>query len=178
MLIWAIALQILLVAYHQVTTLVDFYPFNGVRFYKWRERLLEAGFNLALMTPSPVGFIFGWSWLMRFGVAYYFILLACECATWWLPYFFGGSPKWEEIYARVQGQTHSVLPRRGKNPAPNVEHLILMALTLATAIVTLWAYSALPGATFQGWWIGVLFGVVMVWGVVTQCCRVGTKKGQ
>lgn len=176
MLIIAIAFQIVLVLYHQVTTLVDLFPFNGVRFNSLRERFFEAGFNLVLMGVPPVGFIFRISLLMRFGVAYYFILLAAEFATWWVPYFFGASPKWVEIYSRVQGRTITPIPRRGNNPAPNLEHLILMALTIVTAVVTLIAYRAVTGVAFQGWLGTAVVGVLVVGGVIYQCCLQGRKR--
>ena len=161
----AITLQILLLAYHQITTLVDFFPFNGIRFSRPAERRAEAAFNLLLMAPAPVGFLFGLPALIWFGAAYYPVLFACEVATWFVPYFFGASLKWEEIYSRVQGLTVMVIPRRGSNPTPNLEHLILMALTLGTAFATLAAYRSIPGASFRGWPIALVFGAVMVWGV-------------
>jgi hypothetical protein len=161
----ALALQILLVAYHQATTLLDFYPFNGARFARLRERLLEAGFNFLLMAPAPIGILLGWSGAIRLAAAYYPILFLCEVATWWVPYVFGASAKWREIYSRVQGRTIGILPRRGDNPAPNLEHLILMALTIGTAAASIAAYRATPGASLAGWPAALLIGAVMVWGV-------------
>jgi hypothetical protein len=176
MLILAIALQLAVLFFHQVTTIFDLFPFNGARFSARRERFLEAGFNGALMAPGPLGFILGISSLMRFGTAFYFILFVGELATWWVPYFFGASPKWAEIYARVQGRTITIVPRRGANPAPNLEHLILMALTLATALATLAAYRSLAGASLRGWWVAALVALGVGLVVVYQCCLMGRKK--
>ncbi len=169
----ALSLQILLLAYHQATTLFDFYPFNAVRFYKPHEKYLEAALNFILMALAPAGFILGLRGLVAFSAVYYFALLGAECATWWAPYFFGPSPKWAEIYARVQGNTITPLPRRGANPTPNLEHLILMALTLAAALATWPAAHALPGVSFQnlGWY--VLGGAVLALGALYQCCLQG-----
>ena len=161
----ALTLQLLLLAYHQITTLFDLYPFNGARFSPLRERGLEAAVNFALMGVGPIGFGFGIPFLIRAATAYYPILFACELATWFVPYFFGASPKWQEIYNRVQGQTIMVLPRRDPNPTPNLEHLILMALTVATAIVTLAAYRSMPGASFRQWPIAVAIGAIMIYGI-------------
>jgi len=133
MLTFAVTLQIVLLLYHQVTTLFDLFPFNGVRFYSRRETFMEAGANLVPMALAMTGFIWHVSVLMKFGVVYYFILFAVECATWWMPYFLGPSPKGLECYNRIHRQTITVIPRRGHNPAPNLEHLILMALTFLTA---------------------------------------------
>lgn len=169
----ALTLQLALLVYHQITTLFDLYPFNGARFSPLRERGLEAAVNFALMGLGPIGFGFGIPFLIRAATAYYPILFACELATWFFPYFFGASAKWEEIYGRVQGQTIMVLPRRGANPTPNLEHLILMALTVATAIVTLATYRSMPGASFRQWPIAVAIGAFMIYGIARTQWRLG-----
>ncbi len=171
----AITFQLLLLVYHQTTTLCDFFPFNGVRFNSPREKLLEAGTNLILMSLPLLGFVFNKMSLMKFGVAYYFILFGVECATWWAPYFFGASPKWLEIYQRTHRQTITPLPRRGQNPAPNLEHLILMSLTLVTAIITLiaWLSLSLP---FPHWWGGLIIGIPIVSGTLFQFCFQGRNQ--
>jgi hypothetical protein len=171
----AIAFQIILVAYHQVTTLCDLFPFNGVRFYKRHETLIEAGVNLVLMSLPVVAFIFHVTALMKFGVVYYFVLFAVECATWWAPYFLGPSPKFKSLYERIHSQTIMVIPRRGSNPAPNLEHLMLMALTLLTAIVTFIAFRD-AGIPFSNWWIGLVIGVFLTGGTIFQFCFQGDLK--
>jgi hypothetical protein len=172
----ALTLQIILVLYHQVTTRCDFFPFNGARFYSRRERQLEAGFNLVLMSFPPIGFVFRIPFLMGAGVGYYFILLAIEIATWWIPYLFGASPKWREMHARMHSQTVMVLPRRGDNPRPNLEHLILMVLTLLAGMATLAAYHSIHGIPFRHWWAVLLIGAIPVWGTASQSCMAGRKK--
>jgi hypothetical protein len=144
----ALLFQLLLLAYHQATTWCDFFPFNGVRFYSRRERALEASSNLVLMALPPIGFFLHVPALMKFGVIYYFVLFAIECATWWGPYFFGASPKWAEMHVRLHGQTITPLPRREGHPPPNLEHLILMVLTVTAAIATQFAYRAAGGEIF------------------------------
>jgi len=136
----AIVFQVLLLAYHQVTTQVDFFPFNGVRFYKWWEKALECAVNGILMSLAPVGFTFGVRGLMWYGVVYYFVLFAEELRVWWVPYLFGASKTWQAAYDRLHSQTIKVLPARGQNPIPNLEHLILNVLTLVTAVTTLFAF--------------------------------------
>lgn len=161
----ALALQLLLLVYHQLTTLFDFYPFNGARFAKPKERGAEAALNFALMVIAPVGFLFGLSGPMRFGAVFYFILLGCEIATWFVPYLIGASPRWEEAYSRIQGRTIMLLPRRGRNPTPNLEHLLLMVLTLAAAISTLAAYRSLPNPRAPGWATGGVVCLLIVSGI-------------
>ncbi|HEY3754695.1 MAG TPA: hypothetical protein VGL42_00955 [Opitutaceae bacterium] len=161
----ALALQLTLLAYHQIFTRFDFFPFNGARFSKPTERIGEAAFNGLLMGFVPASYLFGWNVLLRYGAPYYSILFACELATWFVPYFFGASPKWQEIYSRIQARTIMVLPRRGDNPTPNLEHLILMALTLVTAIATAVAFSVLPRATPPNRWVVLGIGLVMLYGI-------------
>jgi hypothetical protein len=140
----AIILQVLLLAYHQITTQVDFFPFNGVRFYKAWEKALECAVNGILMSLGPIGFFFGVRALMWYGVIYYFVLFLEELRVWWVPYFFGASKAWRAAYDRLHARTIKVLPARGGNPIPNLEHMILHTLTFVTAIVTLVAM-VLPG---------------------------------
>jgi hypothetical protein len=144
MLIAAVALQLLLLAYHQITTQVDFFPFNEARFYKRWEKVLECAVNGILMSLAPIGFVFGIRALMWFGVVYYFLLFAEELRVWWVPYIFGPRPRWRAIYDRLHSRTIMVLPARGHHPVPNLEHTILHALTLITALTTLIAF-CLPG---------------------------------
>jgi hypothetical protein len=152
--------QIGLLVYHQITTLFDFYPFNGARRYAWKEKLAEAGSNFVLMSLAPIGFGFQIRGLMIFGVVYYFFLFAVEIIIWWIPYLTVPSGHWRriynlllavstssfkkgdtldhwyEIYNRLHRGTITILPARGNRPVPNLEHMILHAWTLITAIVT------------------------------------------
>jgi hypothetical protein len=138
----AIGLQVVLLVYHQITTQVDLFPFNGARFSKTWEKALECGINGVLMSLAPIGFAFGIRGLMWYGVVYYFVLFAEELRVWWVPYFFGATQRWQEAYDRIHSRTIKVLPARGKKPVPNLEHTILHGLTLATAVVTVVAFSA------------------------------------
>jgi hypothetical protein len=172
---FVIILQIALLLYHQVTTLFDFFPFNGVRFYSRKETFMEAGVNLVLMSLPVVGFIGHMPFLMKYGVVYYFVLFSVECATWWAPYFLGPSPKGLECYNRIHRQTITWVPRRGDNPAPNLEHLILMALTLLTAVATLLAFRPMSFPFWQ-WAIGLGIGIFLVSGTMFQFCFQGRRK--
>ena len=159
--------QIALLVYHQVTTLVDLFPFNGSRYYERKEKLAEAAVNGTLMLVAPIGFGFHIRGLMIYGVIYYFVLFAVELIIWWVPYFSNPSgpwrhlynfllslstsnfgkgdtlDHWREIYNRLHRQTITVLPARVGRPVPNLEHCILHAGTLVTALVTAIGYSYL-----------------------------------
>lgn len=157
----AIVCQIVLLVYHQVTTLIDLYPFNGVRNYTKVERWTEAGVNGVLMSLAPIGFVFDIRSLMTYGVVYYFVLFSIEIIIWWVPYFF--DPKgtfrkiynvmlavgtsnfekgdtlchWKAIHERIHSRTISLLPVRVGRIRPNLDHMLLHSWTLLTAVVTL-----------------------------------------
>lgn len=156
--------QLALLVYHQVTTLFDFYPFNGSRNYARKEKLAEAGVNGVLMSLPPIGFGFHIRGLMTFGVIYYLVLFNVELIIWWVPYLTVPAGRWRVIYNRLlacatsnfeKGDTLAhwlkiynhlhrgtitVLPLRGDRPVPNLEHTILHAWTLITAIATAGVY--------------------------------------
>ncbi len=161
---FAVLCQLLLLVYHQVTTLVDLHPFNGTRNSTRRERLTEAGVNAVLMGLAPIGFAFRIHGLMLFGVCYYFALFFAELVIWWIPYFTVPAGRWRTVYnrllslatsnfepgdtldhwrkihTRLHRDTLTWLPVRAGRIVPNVEHTLLHALTLATAFITLGAY--------------------------------------
>jgi hypothetical protein len=161
---WVVFCQVALLAYHQITTLVDFFPFNGARNYTRHEKLAECGVNGILMTLPPIGFALHIPALRGFGVVYYFVLFGIELLIWWIPYLTVPSGRWRVVYnrllsfatsdfepgdtlARWQGVYHrlhrgtiTLLPARGDRPVPNLEHIILQFGTLVTALVTVFYY--------------------------------------
>jgi hypothetical protein len=162
----ALFCQLVLLGYHQITTLFDFYPFNGARHLERKERLAECGGNGLLMILPPLGFGFHVRALMIFGLVYYFVLFIIELIIWWIPYLTTPSGRWRPIYNRLlswatsnfeKGDTLArwqnihdrlyrgtitILPDRGGRIVPNLEHIILHAWTVITAVVTAAAYVA------------------------------------
>jgi hypothetical protein len=160
---WVVACQLVLLAYHQISTLVDLHPFNGARNYARHERLAESGVNAVLMSLPPIGFALQIHGLMLFGAIYYLVLLTFEITIWWVPYFTVPSGRWRKAYncvlavatsnfekgdtldkwlttyKRIHADTLTLLPRRSGRVTPNVEHMILHGWTLLTAVVTLCA---------------------------------------
>jgi len=148
---WTIALifNILHLAYHQVTTNFDLFPFNNIRHYKKSERIAEVAVNavtmgfpvLALLTHRH-GCIGAACFVLGF-------LLAGEFLTWWPCYFFGvpkALKRWREVYDRTHRHTVMILPPIKDHPAPNLEHCMLQALSLATFVVTVGCYVRLETA--------------------------------
>lgn len=160
----AVSCQVLLLVYHQATTLLDLFPFNGSRHYRTREKLAEAGVNAVLMSLPPIGFLLHVRPLMGFGLVYYFVLFAFELIIWWIPYvstptgrwrraynvllsaatsdFQAGDAldRWHDIYHRLHAPTITILPRREGRIVPNLEHTILHVWTALTSVVTAYAF--------------------------------------
>jgi hypothetical protein len=159
----AVLCQLVLLAFHQVTTLVDLYPFNGARNYSSAERRTEMTVNAVLMSLAPIGFVFQIRALMLYGAVYYFVLFVVELVIWWVPYFVVPSGRWRKpynlalslstsnfqrgdtlhhwlaVHERLYAGTLTLLPRRVGRIVPNLEHTVLHAWTLVTALATLQA---------------------------------------
>jgi hypothetical protein len=140
MLTFALALQVLLLLFHQATTLFDFYPFNNVRQYTLKERLVECCVNGLLLATPALGSALQLQRMMTVSLVIYPVLLVGEYLSWWHPYFFGASEGWQKIYDRLFKHTVVVLPRIENNPVPNLQHAVLHLLTLAATIFTYIAY--------------------------------------
>jgi hypothetical protein len=163
---WALTWQLLLLAYHQLTTSLDLFPFNGSRFYSRQERTAEMLVNLVLMGLAVLGSVLDSPGLRLYAVIYYFVLFGIELVIWWLPYvcepagtwrtlynlalavgtsdFAPGDTlaRWQRTFDRIHAQTIFVLPRKPGRITPNLDHLILHSITLVTALATYYAYSA------------------------------------
>ena len=69
-----------------------------------------------------------WKWLMWVGAIGYGIWLYLQVQTWWIPYLFGASEHWQEIYHRVFVRTTKILPSFGNHLAPDAMHLTIQLL--------------------------------------------------
>jgi hypothetical protein len=156
----ALLCQIVLLVFHQATTWLDLFPFNGARNYTRQERFAETGANAILMGLGPLGFAFDIRALQVYGAVYYFLLFLVELVIWWIPYFLVPSGIWRRVYnvalavstsnfqpgdtlthwlgvhQRLHAGTVTILPRRAGRIVPNLEHTLLHGWTLITAVVT------------------------------------------
>ena len=71
-----------------------------------------------------------WKWLMWLGVAGYAGWLYLQIQTWWVPYLFGASDHWQEVYHRVFAYSTKKLPSFGNHLAPDAMHLTIQLLLL------------------------------------------------
>jgi hypothetical protein len=136
----ALALNMVHLSYHQLTTNVDLFPFNNIRNYTIRQRIAEVSVNLITMGFPVVAILLKNHTLT--GVACWFLgfLLCGEYLSWWKAYLFGATDKWKNIYNKIHKDTIILLPPIKDNPIPNLEHCILHFLTLLTFIFTIFYY--------------------------------------
>jgi hypothetical protein len=81
-----------------------------------------------------------WRWLMWVGALGYTFWLYLQIQTWWIPYLFGASDHWQEVYHRVFAHSTNILPSFGNHLAPDAMHLtiqLLLCIIVASSIVGL-----------------------------------------
>jgi hypothetical protein len=142
--------QLTLLVYHQVTTLVDFSPFNGSRNYTRTGK----GARVRRQRRShgaPAHRFRSWHLRAHDFWRHLLVLFVIELLIWWIPYLtvpsgrwldvynrllsvatldFGEgdlSARWRDTYNRLHRGTITVLPARGDRPVPNPEDTILHA---------------------------------------------------
>lgn len=138
---FALAFALLLLIYHQVTTVVSLFPWNDVEKYSRKELLLESLTNLVLMGTAAVCIICGNSGFFHYyPLIYYPFLLFGECVQWWLPYF---SEKFSHSkvnfdYEKLFGRTTRLIPNKPGKRTPDANHIVLHLITIITTIFVYW----------------------------------------
>lgn len=148
MVIIALVLPGLTLVYFVVTTSVDLFPFNNVRDASRTERRSEVATNgpvmavpiilvaLAAALPLPL--------LAYVGGTLELLVAAGGISLWWLPYLagvtvpwatMGTEQSWSALHARTYARTVIVLPARGDRPRPNLEHMVLHSLLIASGVM-------------------------------------------
>jgi hypothetical protein len=135
----AIAAQIALLAYFELCVLVPLgrwndQPGNNVPFSSGNLILAAAigGAQLLLL----IGTVWRLKPLMWLGLLGDSVWLLLHIESLWIPYLFGASPQYAEMYARVFGRTTKLLPNFGDHIAPDAMHVVIDAFVVAV-IVTL-----------------------------------------
>jgi hypothetical protein len=105
-----------------------------------RLSALDAAGLLAFLL-IPLLFVMGRQrpWLAWISAASCAVWLGLQLVTWWPPYIFGASDRWERVYARAFAQATQILPRWDGHLPPDAMHLVLQVL-LAGTIVSSWRW--------------------------------------
>jgi hypothetical protein len=135
---FTIAIALLLLVYHQLTTWLPLFPWNDVEKYSRKELVLEAGTNFMLMGLGVMCLISGNTGFFHwYPLIYYPFLFTGECMQWWLPYF---SEKFAQSkvnfdYERLFGRTIKLIPHQPGKRTPDANHIVLHFLTVITIIL-------------------------------------------
>lgn len=138
--ILALSFNILHLAYHQITSQIDFYPFNNIRHYTRKERLLEVLVNGLFMVFPVIAMLMNNPTMIQISCWILGLIIIGEFLSWWRHYFFSPTKSWQETYDRIFKETIKVLPPIKNNPIPNLEHCILHTITVLSFITTLLYY--------------------------------------
>jgi hypothetical protein len=136
--IFAIGITILLLVYHQATTLLPLFPWNDVEKYSRKELLLEAGTNGLLMGTGTLCMIVGNSGFFHYyPLIYYPFLFTGECFQWWLPYL---SEKFAQSkvnfdYEALFARTTKLIPHKPGKRTPDANHIVLHLMTVVTIVL-------------------------------------------
>ena len=144
----ALVAQTATLLFHQTTTNVDLYPFNNIRDYSRRERLLESAVNGVIMLLPIALLLIDVRATVIASAVVLTLLFGLELAMWWLPYVTGravpaltqGDEPWSVVHRRLFSETVTVLPQVRDHPTPNLEHTVLHALTGLAAALT-WVHT-------------------------------------
>jgi hypothetical protein len=99
----------------------------------FKKRLIGSIINGSLVAiPLLITWVYTSSsvplWASLVFVAIYGFITFGTITAWWIPYFGGDYlVSWNQADAKAYKNTHSFLPKRGKNVVPNTLHCILHA---------------------------------------------------
>lgn len=136
--IFAIGITLLLLVYHQATTLLPLFPWNDVEKYSRKELLLEAGTNGLLMGTGALCLIINNNGFFHYyPLIYYPFLFTGECFQWWLPYF---SKKFAQSkvnfdYEALFSRTTKLIPHKPGKRTPDANHIVLHLMTVVTIVL-------------------------------------------
>jgi hypothetical protein len=134
----ALALQILLLAYWLALEAVDLFPWNDLASppagYDLRRSI---AFNALPLLACMLLFASGFRPLAMLSVAGYAAYLVWQLWIWWKPYALGADAAWQAFHNESLSRTLKALPAYGAHLPPDVQHLALQLLTLATLIAAI-----------------------------------------
>lgn len=135
---WAVILQLLLLLYFEAITLLNLYPWNDLSKYTFKEKVIEATVNGAIIIFNAGLFTTKVKWLMMISIVFWFLFLLMQLLTWWMPYVTGKHLKQfrRTLYDTHFKETIKLLPPIKDHIIPDAQHNVLQFLTLITFIVS------------------------------------------
>lgn len=138
-----IVLQFAVVALHDLIDIPGWVHGRQVREVVGRSKLyagtainaifpgVAAGFAVWFWSRPKPAYVYGY-WAIYCGVT-----MLSAVAMWYVPYLFGASEETRSQYAAMYAGTRQVLPARGDNPRPNLFHILLHILFVATLAMSI-----------------------------------------
>jgi hypothetical protein len=143
-------MQFVVVAVHDLIDIPGWVHGSQVKAVVGRSKFILGTLSTAIFPALAAGFaVYFWSrpkpaYVYSYWMWYCAITVISAIAMWWIPYFFGASEETRRMYTDMYKGTRQVLPVRGDNPRPNVFHLylhVLFVATLALAVVLRFRHS-------------------------------------
>jgi hypothetical protein len=122
----ALSLRILLFLYFEITTLVNLYPWNDLSKYSYKEKMIEATVNGAIIIFCLGLFITQIKWIMAISVVFWLVFFLMQLLNWWMPYLTG---KHLKQFPKIVYDTHfkntiKLLPPIKDHIIPDAQHNI------------------------------------------------------
>ena len=129
-----ILLQLVLLFYYLLVMFVDLHPFNNVKKYGLKRKLIESSIIGTAMIIPVLSFYFNDAGMMTISLMIYLALIVASFIRWWRHYFFQPGQDWLKTYNEIYRDTVQVLPHFKNNPPPPLERIILHILIFFTFI--------------------------------------------
>jgi hypothetical protein len=133
-----IVLQFLVVVSHDLIEIPGWTHGSQVQATIGRRKLLLATLANAVFPGIAMGFaLYFWNkplphYVPTYWVVYCAISVMSAIGMWYVPYLFGTSEKQKREYSAMYAGTRQVPPARGENPRPNLLHVGIHVLFVAT----------------------------------------------
>jgi hypothetical protein len=133
-----IVLQFVVIVSHDLVDVSDWVRGSQVQAVIGKRKIWLATLANAVFPGIAVGFaLYFWNrpkplYVPTYWVVYCAIAVLSAVGMWYVPYFFGASEKQKNEYSSIYAGTRHILPPRGDNPRPNVFHMGLHVLFVAT----------------------------------------------
>ncbi len=138
-----IILQFAIIASHDLINIPGWVHGNQIQALMGRRKVwlatvvnstfpgIAAGYAIYFWHRTKPGFVVNY-WVIYSGIA-----VMSAVGMWYLPYLRGATEKQKAEYLKMYAGTRHILPLRGDNPRPNLFHLGLHAIFLATLCLAL-----------------------------------------
>ena len=138
-----IVLQFLVVASHDLIDVSDWVRGSQVQAVMGRRKIWLATLVNSIFPGIAAGFaLYFWNhpkplYVPTYWVVYCAISVASAVGMWYVPYLRGAPEKQKREYSSMYAGTRYILPPRGDNPRPNVFHMGIHVLFLATLFLAI-----------------------------------------